>query len=157
MGAAVTLQCRIYIYYIYLYLQRFGSDLVDDVDAVVNPLPPEDRVEVVEPVLQVIFSVTERDDDGHLNNKESWVVNLIVLLKTHFNICISLEKPFKCITKSMAGSRTRHTLNHSWGTIGNKETVCASVCFGNYAEMNLFILRINGSAPEHHFRVKVPV
>ncbi len=46
--------------------------LVDDVDAVVDLLPPEDRVEVVEPVLKVVFSVTERDDDGHLNNSESF-------------------------------------------------------------------------------------
>lgn len=47
--------------------------LVDDVDAVVNLLPSKDRVEVVEPVLKVVFSVTERDDDGHLhvNNRES--------------------------------------------------------------------------------------
>lgn len=40
--------------------------LVDDVDAVVNPLPSKDRVEVVEPVLKVVFPVTERDDDGYL-------------------------------------------------------------------------------------------
>lgn len=45
--------------------------LVDDVDAVVDLLPSEDRVEVVEPVLEVIFPVTERDDDGHLNNSDN--------------------------------------------------------------------------------------
>ena len=57
--------------------QHSGSqltDLVDDVDAVVNPLPSEDRVEVVEPVLQVVFPVTERDYDGHLGkgNRSGW-------------------------------------------------------------------------------------
>lgn len=46
--------------------------LVDDVDAVINPLPSEDRVEVVEPVLQVVFPVTKWDDDGHLNSGESF-------------------------------------------------------------------------------------
>lgn len=45
--------------------------LVDDIDAVINPLPPEDRVEVVEPVLQVVFSVAERDDDRHLCKRET--------------------------------------------------------------------------------------
>lgn len=45
--------------------------LVDDVDAIVNPLPSEDRVEVVKPVLEVVFSVTKWNDDGHLNNKDS--------------------------------------------------------------------------------------
>lgn len=42
------------------------SYLVDDVDAVVDFLPPENRVEIVEPVLQVVFSVTEWNDDGYL-------------------------------------------------------------------------------------------
>ncbi len=48
----------------------FLSYLVDDVDAVVNPLPSEDRVEVVEPVLKVVFSVTKWDDDRHLNKRD---------------------------------------------------------------------------------------
>lgn len=42
------------------------SYLVDDVDAVVDLLPSENRVEIVEPVLQVVFSVTEWNDDGYL-------------------------------------------------------------------------------------------
>lgn len=42
------------------------SYLVDDVDAVVDLLPSENGVEIVEPVLQVVFSVTEWDDDGYL-------------------------------------------------------------------------------------------
>lgn len=46
--------------------------LVDDIDAVVNPLPSENRVEVVKPVLQVVFPVTKWDDDSHLNNKDSF-------------------------------------------------------------------------------------
>ena len=46
--------------------------LVDDVDAVVDPLTSKDRVEVVEPVLQVVFPVTEWDDDGNLKNRDSF-------------------------------------------------------------------------------------
>lgn len=42
------------------------SYLVDDVDAVVDLLPPQDGVEVVQPVLQVVLPVAERDDDGDL-------------------------------------------------------------------------------------------
>lgn len=47
------------------------SYLVDDVDAVVDLLPPENRVEVVEPILQVVFSVTEWNDDGYLKREEA--------------------------------------------------------------------------------------
>lgn len=47
-------------------LQVHRSYLVDDVDAVVDLLPSEDRVEIVEPVLQVVFSVAEWNDDGYL-------------------------------------------------------------------------------------------
>lgn len=43
-----------------------GSYLVDDVDAIVDLLPSENRVEIVEPVLQVVFPVTEWNDDGYL-------------------------------------------------------------------------------------------
>lgn len=39
--------------------------LVDDVDPVVKLLPLQDRVQIVQPVLKVLFSVAERDDDGH--------------------------------------------------------------------------------------------
>lgn len=46
------------------------SYLVDDVYAVVDLLPSENRVEIVEPVLQVIFSVTEWNDDGDLERQE---------------------------------------------------------------------------------------
>ncbi len=52
--------------------------LVDDVDAVVNPLPSEDRVEVVQPVLKVVFSVTKWDDDGHLKDSDGSVSNMFV-------------------------------------------------------------------------------
>lgn len=45
------------------------TQLVDDVDAVVDPLTSKDRVEVVEPVLQVVFPVTEWDDDGNLPSR----------------------------------------------------------------------------------------
>ena len=38
--------------------------LVDDVDSVVQLLSLQDGVQVVEPVLQVLVSVAERDDDG---------------------------------------------------------------------------------------------
>lgn len=56
------------------------SHLVDDVDAVVDPLPSEDGVQVVEPVLQVVFSVAERDDDGHLDSEGQFeLMHLIVL------------------------------------------------------------------------------
>lgn len=40
--------------------------LVDDVDAVVDLLSAEDGVEVVQPVLEVVFPVAEWDDDGDL-------------------------------------------------------------------------------------------
>lgn len=39
--------------------------LVDDVDSVVELLPLQDGVQVVQPVLQVLLSMAERDDDGH--------------------------------------------------------------------------------------------
>lgn len=42
------------------------SYLVDDVDAIVNLLPSENRMEIVEPVLQVVFPVTEWNDDSYL-------------------------------------------------------------------------------------------
>lgn len=42
------------------------SYLVDDVDAVVDLLSAEDGVEVVQPVLEVVFPVAEWDDDGDL-------------------------------------------------------------------------------------------
>lgn len=42
------------------------AQLVDDVDAVVDLLPSKDRVKIMEPVLQVILSMTKRDDDGNL-------------------------------------------------------------------------------------------
>lgn len=77
--------------------------LVDDVDAVVNPLPSEDRVEVVEPVLKVVFSVTERDDDGHLNNRDSTF--------------LSIKEPLKCIIKSMLVKKTKNKYTQSRCTI----------------------------------------
>lgn len=40
--------------------------LVDDVDSVVQLLPLQDGVQVVQPELQVFVSFAERDDDGHL-------------------------------------------------------------------------------------------
>lgn len=53
---------------------KLGSYLVDDVDAVVDLLPSEDGVEIVEPVLQVVFSVTEWNDDGDLWREEAGLV-----------------------------------------------------------------------------------
>lgn len=40
--------------------------LVDDVDSVVQLLPLQDGVQVVEPVLEMLLALPERDDDGHL-------------------------------------------------------------------------------------------
>lgn len=40
--------------------------LVDDVDSVVQLLPLQDGVQVVEPVLEMLLSVPEGDDNGHL-------------------------------------------------------------------------------------------
>lgn len=42
------------------------THLVDDVDSVVELLPLQNRVKVVEPELEVFVSLTERDDDGDL-------------------------------------------------------------------------------------------
>ena len=42
------------------------SYLVDDVDAIVQLLALQDRVEVVQPELEVLLAVPEGDDDGHL-------------------------------------------------------------------------------------------
>lgn len=42
------------------------SNLVDDVDAVVELLPLQDGVQVVEPVFEVLVTVAEGDDDGDL-------------------------------------------------------------------------------------------
>lgn len=56
------------------FIQTQPAYLVDDVDAIINLLSSEDRVEVVEPVLQVIFSVPEWNDDGNLNNKGSFYI-----------------------------------------------------------------------------------
>lgn len=53
---------------------KHRSYLVDDVDAVVDLLPSEDGVEIVEPVLQVVFSVTEWNDDGDLWREEAGLV-----------------------------------------------------------------------------------
>lgn len=66
------LQAGYGIILLYQHSEPQVTYLVDDVDAVVNPLSSENRVEVVKPVLQVVFSVTEWDDDGHLNNKDSF-------------------------------------------------------------------------------------
>lgn len=40
--------------------------LVDDVDAVSHLLPAQDGVQVVQPVLEMVFTVSEGDEDGHL-------------------------------------------------------------------------------------------
>lgn len=42
------------------------AHLGDDVDAVVDLLAPQDGMQVVEPILQVVVSVPKGDDDGHL-------------------------------------------------------------------------------------------
>lgn len=51
------------------------SYLVDDVDAVVDLLAAEDGVEVVQPVLQVVFPVAEWDDNGNLEAATSVLVS----------------------------------------------------------------------------------
>lgn len=48
-----------------MYEHTLQVYLVDDVDPVVELLPLQDRVQIVQPVLKVLFSVAERDDDGH--------------------------------------------------------------------------------------------
>lgn len=58
------------------------SYLVDDVDAVVDLLAAEDGVEVVQPVLQVVFPVAEWDDDGDLEAAATLFVSLLAALLT---------------------------------------------------------------------------
>lgn len=41
------------------------AHLVDDVDAIAQPLSPQDGVQIVEPVAQVVLPVSEGDDDCH--------------------------------------------------------------------------------------------
>ena len=43
-----------------------GAYLVDDVDSIVQLLSLQDRVQVVQPELEVLVSFAERDDDGDL-------------------------------------------------------------------------------------------
>lgn len=56
--------------------------LVDDVDAVVDLLSAEDRVEVVQPVLEVVFPVAEWDDDGDLEAAATVLLSHSVALYT---------------------------------------------------------------------------
>lgn len=42
------------------------TNLVDDIDPIVDLLSAQDWVQVVKPVFQVVVSVPEWDDDGHL-------------------------------------------------------------------------------------------
>lgn len=51
--------------FVLMYEHTSQVYLVDDVDPVVELLPLQDRVQIVQPVLKVLFSVAERDDDGH--------------------------------------------------------------------------------------------
>lgn len=58
------------------------SYLVDDVDAVVDLLAAEDGVEVVQPVLQVVFPVAEWDDDGDLEAAATALLSVSLALLT---------------------------------------------------------------------------
>lgn len=77
--------------------------LVDDVDAVVELLPLQDGVQVVQPILQVLFSVAKGDDDGDflqrltvLGSEASAVLHigivLLYLLQIHRGVELHPER-----------------------------------------------------------------
>lgn len=78
--------------------------LVDYIDSVVQLLPLQDGVQVVEPVLEMLLSFPEGNDNGHLLERHtlSWLksptllnsrVHLLHLIQTDWEVKIHSQRP----------------------------------------------------------------